>query len=129
MSVAPDPEIKPNFGENAFQTFLNDVLPEALISLADPTMGVDLHCKIVPPGKPGRRLLVESDPGEGQVRVIVEATYEVFEGDTHYHVQRIGAVDRTKAGEELEPLLKKAFANISTWNPNHDSVWEDVTEY
>ncbi|MEI6045940.1 MAG: hypothetical protein WCS37_16445 [Chloroflexota bacterium] len=115
------------FAEKAFQNFLAAELIRSLPRISAPNDRVYLYCHLVPEGEPSRRLLVVSEPEEKVVRVCVEATYELFEGDVHYHVRRIGTAPREQADEkQLEGLLQTAYSELMAWHPTHESIWENV---
>lgn len=116
----------PDFAEIAFQNFLANELAQAKSTFDNPANRVYLYCHLVPEGERTRRLLVVSETGESVVRVCIEASYELFEGDTHYYVRRVGTTPREEAAEGIEPLLHTAFAELVAWRPTHENIWENV---
>lgn len=113
------------FATKAFADFMANSLPPALSCAGDPQCRIHLFVHLMPDGVYTRRIMVESEPGEALINVLVEASYQLFEGDTHYHVRRIGAVPRDKATEGLPAILPVAFDEIMAWHTSHNSIWED----
>jgi len=116
-----------DFATRAFEDFRENSLTPALPQIGDPTNQVYLFCHLMPDGLYGRRLMVVSEPGEDLVRVYVEASYDLFEGDTHYHVRRIGDMPRNRAAQDLPGLLQTAFTELMAWNSSHQSIWEEIS--
>jgi hypothetical protein len=114
-----------DFARGAFQSFLANELTPALPEISNPANRVYLYCHLRPEGEPTRRLLVVSEPGEVVVRVCIEASYQLFDGDTHYHVRRIGSTSRENTAG-IEPLLHSAYEELLAWRPTHESIWENV---
>ncbi len=113
------------FANNAFNDFMANKLPQAQALFSDPNQRIYFFCHLMPDGLYTRRLIVASEPGEAMVRVCIEASYQLFEGDVHYHVRRIGTIPREKASEELSALLPTAFERLMAWNSTHQSIYED----
>ena len=87
---------------------------------------VYMSCHLVAEGEPSRRVLVVSDKHSPIVRVCIEAAYELFEGDIHHHVQRIGTVNRDETGTKLVPLVREAYDRLMAWKPTHENIWDYV---
>src|SRR5436305_12760798 len=103
MIVTPDIS---QAAQEIFDRFVDTKLPEALSSFGNNETAIYIYCHLTLPNEPGRRLLVVTDGPV--VRVCIEATYELFEGDVHYWVQRVGSVSREEAPGRLEELVREA---------------------
>jgi|GEM_PF-1869955 len=112
--------------ESALETFINTDLKDALGHINNISASVYLYCCLDNVQHAGRRILVVSASNEEVVRVCIEAAYELFEGDTHYYVARIGTADRDKAGAEVPALLRKAYESLVNWKPTHENIWDNV---
>jgi hypothetical protein len=112
--------------ESALDIFINGDLQGALEHIRNLNASVYLSCRLDSSAYNGRRLLVVADANQDLVRVCVEAAYELFEGDTHYHVERIGTSSRSGARDELPRLLHQAYDRLISWKPTHENIWDNV---
>lgn len=108
--------------QHALEQFLHSELPTVPFSNLD--TGIYLFCHLMPEGEPSRRILVVSDQQSQVVRVCIEASYELFKGSIHHHVQRIGTVNRDEVRDKLEPLVREAYAHLIAWKPTHENIWD-----
>lgn len=112
------------FAEHAITDFLaNEV---AATPFTNAEEGFYLYCHCAPEDAPTRRVLVVTDRYSEIVRVCIEAAYELFAGDTHYHVRRIGTVTREQVETQIEPLVRQAFSELVAWKPTHENIWDYV---
>lgn len=109
----------------AFQDFICLELQHSLGSFQDRQAAVYIYCQVNSPDFPGRRVLAVTEAYSTKIQVSVEASYQVFDGDTHYVVRLIGSVERSQAAEHLLPLLLEAYETAVTWKP----AFSDIEEY
>ncbi len=115
-----------NAATQVFNDFMTYEVPGIVEQLANVN---DLHffcCSFNGPDELSRRVLVVADASSPIVRVCIEAAYELFEGDIHYKVERIGTVDRSQLRTDFLPLLERAFDKLYIWRPTHDNIWDNV---
>ncbi len=108
-----------------FEQFLND-LAAASSRFADNEAEIYMFCHLAPENEPGRRVLVVTDKHSPIVRVCIEAAYELFAGDIHHYVQRIGTVERQETRTKLVPLVREAYERLMSWKPTHENIWDNV---
>jgi hypothetical protein len=109
----------------AFQEFISLELQHAQGSFQDRKAAVYIYCQVNNPDVPGRRVLAVAEAYSPKIEVSVEAAYQVFDGDTHYVVREIGAVERFQAAGQLLPLVLEAYETATTWKP----TFSDIGEY
>ena len=107
------------------QQFLVE-LQSAQSRFDDSEAEVYMYCHLMPEGEPSRRVLVVVDKLSPLVRVCIEAAYELFAGDVHHFVQRIGTVNRDETATQLAPLVQQAYDRLLAWRPTHESIWDYV---
>ncbi|HEX2916200.1 MAG TPA: hypothetical protein VH186_35900 [Chloroflexia bacterium] len=112
--------------ELAFNHFMQTVLDEGARRFSDYESGIYMYCQLAPEDEAGRRVLVVSERYSQVVRVCIEAAYELFEGDVHHYVQRIGTVERETVSSNLEPLMRQAYNSLMAWKPTHENIWDNV---
>jgi hypothetical protein len=112
------------YAECALEDFLAQAVADA--PFEDYEAGIYVYCQCAPEGELPRRVLVVCDKYTQPVRVCIEAAYELFQGDIHYHVKRINTVNRENVRIELEPLIRRAFAELMAWKPTHENIWDYV---
>jgi hypothetical protein len=101
------------YAERALENFLVQTVADA--PFEDYEAGIYVYCQCAPEGELSRRVLVVCDKYTQPVRVCIEAAYELFQGDIHHHVRT-----------ELEPLIRRAFAELMAWKPTHENIWDYV---
>lgn len=109
-----------------FNDFMTCEVPGMMEQLAKPDELHFFYCSFNGPDELSRRVLVVADASSPIVRVCIEAAYELFEGDIHYKVERIGTVDRSQLRSDFVPLLERAFDKLYNWRPTHDNIWDNV---
>ena len=107
----------------AIEGFINKDLTEAAPYFNDPETEIYLACLLAPDDEMGRRVVVVSDQHSTVIRVCIAAIYELFEGDVHHFVQRIGTVNRDEAATALTPLVRQAYQRLIDWKPIWDYVF------
>ncbi len=112
--------------ENALENFINREIADATPHMRNQAAAIYLFCRLDEAEYTGRRIIVVSDSGQEYVRVCIEASYELFAGDTHYHVKRIGTADRATGLQELPAVIRKAYAELIAWKPTHEFIWDNV---
>lgn len=107
----------------AIERFINVDLIEAAPRFSDIETEIYMYCPLAPNDELSRRVMVVSDQRSPVIRVCIEATYELFEGDVHHFVQRIGTVNRDEAATNLAPLVRQAYDRLVDWKPIWDYVF------
>src|SRR4051812_16095711 len=96
----------------AFDAFIHNELGQALERFDHQEVEVYIYCHLTQPSEPSRRVLVVTEANSAKIAVCIEAAYELFKGDMHHYVRRIGMVDRAEAAAKLEPLVREAYEII-----------------
>lgn len=107
----------------AIERFINIDLVEAAPGFSNPESEIYLYCPLAPDDELSRRVMIISDRNSPVIRVCIEAIYELFEGDVHHYVQRIGTVNRDEAATGLTPLVRQAYERLLDWKPIWDYVF------
>jgi hypothetical protein len=115
-----------DLAENAFEHFINSELAPASLRFGNSEAEIYMYCHLAPEGEPSRRLLVVTDKQSAIIRVCIEAAYELFAGDIHHYVNRVGTVNRDEADEKLIPLVREAYDRLIAWKPSHENIWDNV---
>ncbi len=110
----------------AFQSFLDNELSQALDSFDENNTAVYTFSHLGGPDEPSRRVLVVIDSRTEMIFVSVEAAYQLFDGDNHYHVHQVGAVSQAEAVEKLRPLVEEAYRQIMAWKPSFESIEDNA---
>lgn len=110
----------------AFDLFVHTELAQAAARFENSEAEIYIYCHLAPEGEPTRRLLVVTDKHSQVVRVCIEAAYELFAGEVHHHVERVGTVNRSDMNTDLENLVREAYQRLIAWKPTHDNIWDDV---
>jgi hypothetical protein len=71
-----------------------------------------------------RLVLISSEASESYLQVYIEICYELYQGDFHFKVRKVGSVERNRASDELAPLLRLAFMEALMWRPTSENIWE-----
>jgi hypothetical protein len=82
-----------------------------------------LHWNFQLTEKSERRLMIVFEKNNPEIKVFIEATYELFAGDIHYCVEQIGTVWRSEITKELAPVIEKACQHLLVWKPSHANIW------
>ena len=112
--------------ENALDNFISGDIRDAQTHFRDLATSIYLFCRLDEAEYTGRRILVVSEVNEKELRICIEAAYNLFDGDTNYHVERIGTVEREMAWSELPQMLQKAYDKLIMWKPTHENIWDNV---
>ena len=112
--------------ETALDNFLGGEIQDAQSLFQDFSTRIYLFCYLDQAENTGRRILVCSEVNEKEVRVCIEAAYNLFAGDTNYHVERIGTTPREGATLDLPRLLQQAYDKLIKWKPTHENIWDNV---
>jgi hypothetical protein len=112
--------------ENALDHFITGELCDTMGHIRQMNASIYLSCRLDASEHKGRRIMVVADANQDLVRVCIEATYELFEGDTHYFVERIGTSNRAEASDKVPGLVQKAYDRLITWKPTHANIWDNV---
>ncbi len=123
--IIPSQELA-HLAADSLDKFLQTELVEAAPRFATNDSEIYMFCHLAPEGEMSRRMMVVSDFGSPVVRVCIEAAYELFEGDVHHFVQRIGTVNRDEVAIGLEPLVRQAYDRLMAWKPTHENIWDYV---
>ncbi len=110
----------------SFEQFLYNELAQATPRFGDSEAEIYVYCHLAPEGEPSRRVLIVTDRRSPIVRVCIEAAYELFEGDVHHYVQRIGTVNRDETATKLIPLVREAYERLMAWKPTNENIWDYV---
>ena len=107
----------------AIERFISIDLIEAAPGFSDLETEIYIYCPLAPDDELSRRVMVVSDRNSPVIRVCIEAAYELFEGDVHHFVQRIGTIHRDEAANDLTPLVRQAYERLLDWRPIWDYVF------
>lgn len=111
---------------DALDNFISGDIRDAQSHFQDLNTSIYLFCRLDQAEYLGRRILVCSEVKEKVLRICIEAAYNLFDGDVHYHVERIGTVDRNRAWAELPQMLQLAYDKLIMWKPTHENIWDNV---
>lgn len=109
----------------AFHSFINEELNPALNRLDCEEATVYIYCHETKPTEPSRRVLVVTEANSAMITVCIEAAYQLFEGDIHHYVRRIGTIACAEAEAKLRPLLWEAYEIVMAWKPS----FTDIEDY
>ncbi|NWJ45600.1 MAG: hypothetical protein HXX08_06955 [Chloroflexi bacterium] len=112
--------------ENALDRFIKGDLQDAIDHIQQINASVYYSCRLDNLESKGRRIMIVADANEDLVRICIEASYELYEGDTHFFVERIGTSNRSEARERVPNLMQRAYDRLITWKPSHDNIWDNV---
>ena len=111
---------------HAFHTFVNEELTPAINRFASEEATVYIYCHSTKPTEPSRRVLVVTEANSATITVCIEAAYQLFEGDIHHYVRRIGAIPCAEARAKLQPLLWEAYEIVMAWKPTFADIEENL---
>jgi hypothetical protein len=114
-----------NVVSQAFQTFVEEDLAPALNRFDCEEAAVYIYCHPTKPTEPSRRVLVVTEANSAMITVCIEAAYQLFEGDIHHYVRRIGMIPCAEAAGKLRPLLWEAYEIVMSWKPTFADI-EDI---
>lgn len=110
----------------AFQTFVDEKFGRSLDRFDCEDPAVYIYCHLTKPTEPSRRVLVVTETNTAMITVCIEVTYQLFEGDIHHYVRRIGAIPCTEATGKLRPLLWEAYEIVMSWKPTFADIEENA---
>ena len=67
-----------------------------------------------------RRLLLNFDENQPMFTVSFEVSYQLFEGDAHFFVKKVGTVNPTEIGTHLPGIVANALEQVSSWKPSYE---------
>jgi hypothetical protein len=101
-----------------FQEFLNVDLTLALGRLENDEPVCFVYTQSGTMHEPVRRVLVIREAGATDyLTVSIEAAYELFEGDYHHIVRRIGTYRRGEPVAHLREIVEQAYETVMLWKP------------
>ena len=67
-----------------------------------------------------RRLLLNYDANRSEFTVSFEIAYQLFEGDTHFFVKKVGTLSPAEIGNCLPGIVTKALEQVNSWKPSYE---------
>ena len=69
-----------------------------------------------------RRLLLFCDKDRQEVTVSFETACELFEGEAHFVVSKVGTVHRSEITTDLPGVVSKALNQVNDWKPTYENL-------
>lgn len=107
---------------NTFEDFIEYELTRALERFDQEEAAVYIYCHQARPYEPSRRVLVVTEADSATITVCIETAYELFAGDIHHCVRRIGTINRAEVTEKLLPLVYEAYEIVLAWKPTFANI-------
>lgn len=67
-----------------------------------------------------RRLLLNYDETKSEFTVSFEVAYQLFAGDTHFVVKKVGTLSPVEIRSSLPGIVTKALEQVNSWKPTYE---------